>query len=707
MERIVPLKKFVLPVTVAVLVLSSCADGFLTAQAVRADSLVLRSGQFKIVLPPDEPECVVIAARTLAKDIQKVLGFTPEIVPASSRPGNDAAIVIVNHANSKGVSASKVNLDGFESHRLVSDAASKTFYLHGSDPRGTIFAIYTFCDKFLGVPPLWFFSSWQPRRKDEVVIPAKTDLLFRSPQVRYRAWLPNDTDLLSAWRIKTGTPDEFWFEAMLRLKLNTVEGYSTISYSGGMTNYAKTIARFGLVLTSHHVNPLNSSFSQGWSDYWKKVRKTEPPELLLKNEKELIEFFRYNIETVHRSGIENLWLITFRGAGDKPFWIDFQDAPESEKERADVINRMLNIQYNLICEITGQQNPYVRITFYDELSDLLAKGDLQPPVGENVIWTYVAARRDHFPNEDLVQFDPARRVKLGYYMNLQFTSTGSHLAQGEGPWKMEANYKYVQSKSPLFFSVVNAGNLREFLLTLSANAALLWDIEAYSTDMFLREFCTYYFGEKYADETARLYRNFFNAYWQQRRSTFPGMDRQYFFQDLRYATAFRRIGQRFFEPAADPFIETGFERVPGRTFNIVPEDCQAETKMDALFTGMKQSAERFGTVAAEAERMKNRLPEEYRTFFNDNLVVQAKFMAHLSRSLYHFVDSYKNQENRESAVEAIRLSINELKTAREALLEAEHGVFVHWYDGDQEGKFRLSETIQRLEKISETLKTRR
>jgi len=671
-----------------------------------AESFPLRSGQFKIVLPPGEPEGVVIAAKTLAGDVKKVLGFEPEIVPSFARLGNSAAIVIINHSNKNGLSAPKVELDGFESHRLVADVASQRLYLHGYDPRGTIYAIYTFCDKFLGVPPLWYFSSWQPKRMNEVTIPAMTNYFFRSPQVPYRAWLPNDTDLLTGWRRATGTTDEVWFEAMLRLKLNTVEGYTTIAYPHGMTSYAKLIARYGLALTSHHPNPLNSSLgSGGWDNYWRRVRNMEPPELLVKNEKELIEFYRHAIETVHKSGIENVWLIAFRGIGDRPFWADFNDAPESEKEKAEIINRMLSIQYNLIKEITGVQNPYVRITFYDELSDLLAKGDLKPPTGENVIWNYVAARRDHFPSDDVVQFDSSRGVKLGYYMNFQFTSTGSHLSQGEGPWKMETNYRYVNSKAPLLFSVVNAGNIREFLLTLSANAALLWDYDSYSTDKFLLEFCERYFGEEHAAEATKLYRDFFYSYWQQRRSTFPGIDRQYFFQDLRYATAFRRIGERFFQPEIDPFVETGFERVPGRTFNIVPEDCQAETKMDALRAGTEQSAKKFGAVVAEAEKLKARMPAEFRTFFNDNLIVQAKFMTHLSHSLHHFVVAYENQAtNRPLAVEAMQKSTNELKAAQSALREAEHGAFVHWYDGDKGGKFDLAARIQRLERLAETLK---
>jgi len=49
-------------------------------------------------------------------------------------------------------------------------------------------------------------------------------------------------------------------------------------------------------------------------------------------------------------------------------------------------------------------------------------------------------------------------------MNFGFASTGAHVAPVESPWKMEFNYRYINNKSPLYFSVVNVGNMREFLL---------------------------------------------------------------------------------------------------------------------------------------------------------------------------------------------------------------------------------------------------
>lgn len=80
----------------------------------------------------------------------------------------------------------------------------------------------------------------------------------------------------------------------------------------------RLIARYGLVLTSHHISGLNTSFAT-WDAYWTEVREMAPPRLLLANEVAIREFFRYNAETVQCRRIENLWTLAFRGARDQPF----------------------------------------------------------------------------------------------------------------------------------------------------------------------------------------------------------------------------------------------------------------------------------------------------------------------------------------------------------------------------------------------------
>ncbi len=234
---------------------------------------------------------------------------------------------------------------------------------------------------------------------------------------------------------------------------------------------------------------------------------------------------------------------------------------------------------------------------------------------EGIVDTWTLAQnisgRDHYPYEDLVRFNASKPVKLGYYMNFGFASTGAHVAPAESPWKMEFNYRYVNDKSPLFFSVVNVGNMREFLLELSVHARLLWDYDAYSTDEFMLEYCTRYFGADHAQAIAQLYKDFYDAYWQPKATEFEGMERQFLFQDLRYARAFDHIHRIFYDspsaPNLNPLRDIGYERIPGRTFRIDLEHNQAANQVDAILCGMEKTIPRFESVAVRCSEMMPKL----------------------------------------------------------------------------------------------------
>lgn len=675
-----------------------CALAAVAVVDAKPSAVTLKKNNFRIVIAQDEEAPVKLAVETLLKDFQKVMHWAPPVANVLS--GDGVEIVVINETlDSKVVDISTLRpLDGFESHRVYTDAPNNRIYLVGKDMRGAIYAVYSFSEHILGVPPLWFYSSWQPQYKKSIKVDAGYDYFMKSPQVRYRAWFPNDTDLFTPWRRLSWENNELWLETMLRLKLNTVELERTTVYPDCKLNdEAMLLQKYGLVLTSHHHIAVNSDFRQ-WGDYWRKVRGVEPPKFSIHNIQDLTDFWSFSVEAVKRSGVENLWQIAFRGAGDQPFWIIFPDAPETDKERAEVINKMIRIQLDLIKESTGDPDPYVRMTFYDELSDLLAAGYLDPPDGENMLWTYVAARRDHYPNDDVVNFDASRKVKLGYYMNLQFTSTGAHLAPAEGPWKMEANYRYVNSKAPLQFSVVNAGNIREFVLSMSANAKMMWDYAAYDTDSFLVDYCEKYFGSKHAKKVAELYREYFNSYWQQKLPDFPGFERQYLFQDLRYGRAMDMIAGKFWNFDPSPLGDIGYERVAGRTFRL-----GFDNQVGLLLEGTAETAPKFMLTAGKCAKMMERLPKEYRKFFRDNLYSYSLYMAYLNSSMHSFVNAYKNQNDKQLCLKGLQASLLFLEKAQEALMSTQEGVFDEWYAGDNIFNFKrkmnnIRKLIKELEK---------
>lgn len=668
----------------------------LLAVAAPAAGIVLKPG-VPIYLAPSEPEAVRRAVKDLQRDLRSVLGVESPILHAFDPADSRAAIIIAGPAPGPAASLRRSGVSGRESHAVF--ARGPHVVLQGSDTRGTIYAIYTFSERFLGVPPLWFWSSWQPVRKTVIEVPTATDLVFPPAYVRWRAWFPNDEDLLTPWRSRSEENYEAFLETMLRLKLNMLEGglMDAASFDEPYRiGRQATLARDrGLALTGHHMNIFGSSY-RSWDAYWKKIRRREPPPLRIANVQALEEFWRYHIEAGLKAKLEMLWLIAFRGDRDIPFWETFPDAPKTTPERARVIQDMMTRQVALLKEVTGQSNPPMRVTLYNENSDFFAQGLLRPPDEPSLIWTFVAARRDHFPADDVRSFRNDARRPIGYYMNFQFTSTGAHLAQAEGPWKMEQNFRMVDAISgrPLEFSVVNAGNIREFLLELSANAIMMWNFTGFRADTWLEEFCTQYFGRQHAKAAASLYRDYYHSFWVPKKPDIPGFDRQYLFQDMRYARTIEAIlAQLPKGRTANPLVDGRLDPA-ARYYRIIPEDNGAATQLEAIEKGTAGCIQRFSRVVDGASKLRDTLPPGSRTFFTDNLLVQARFMLELNRVLQSVARSLDALPDRPKAASALRQAAVAADSMKAALAEAEHGRFTGWYSGDRLfGVDRLRESI--------------
>lgn len=620
-----------------------------------------------IYLSDSQPEPVRRAVKDLTRDLMAVLGKESPILNREDpvRPG----IVVADCGG----------LPGRESHAVFTRGGSVV--LQGADVRGTIYAIYTFSEHYLGVPPLWFWSSWRPVHKTSVEIAAGTRLYFPPPHVRWRAWFPNDEDLASPWKAKSPGNFEAVIETILRLKMNTLEGGMMDSESFDHPYQAGREVRLvrdrGLALTGHHMLVFGSSLNH-WKLYWRKIRHQEPPPLTIANTKGLEDFWRYHIETGVREKLEMVWLIGFRGNRDIPFWEFFPDAPAGDAERARVIQDMMAREVALLKAVTGNPAPIMRITLYHENSDFFAAGLLHPPTDPTLIWAFVAARRDHFPAADVRGFKNDAQRPVGYYFNFQFTSSGAHLAQAEGPWKMEKNFRMVEAISgrPLEFSVVNAGNAREFLLELSSNARMMWNFDTFRADTFLKEYCSQYFGAEKATRVAALYRDFYNSYWTQRKPDLAGFDRQYVFQDMRYARALEQILSAMAKGRnLNPLNETSMG-ADGGYFRIVPADNGATSQIEAILKGTGESIGKLNSLVTRSE-----MPVT--TFFNDQLRTQARFMLGLNQTLHAVAQAMTELPDKGKALKSLEEAQHSLACLRGILHDAEHDQFAGWYDGDR------------------------
>ena len=663
-------------------------------QHTLAQDIVIR-GKIPVYVHPDEPAPVRRAVTDLLRDLNTVFGQPSAIV--SNLPKTGPVIIVATGNRYKG---SQPVVDGWEAHQVYADRGRVV--LNGADMRGTIYAVYEFSERMLGVEPLWFWTSEQPARKEQTLVKADFRKVFPSPYVKYRAWLPNDTDLLSPWQKRSAENYEAFYETMLRLKLNTLEGgiadKSSFSPPFPLGKDASIAQQRGLASTGHHMQIFGSNYAN-WPDYWQQVRQLPVPELTIANRQSLTDWWGYHINLAQRNKLEVIWLVGFRGNRDIPFWEFFPDAPTDAKSRAGVIEEMVHRQIELLKQKTNDPHPPMRLTLYNEMSTLVASGLFQLPNEPSLIRNFVAARRDHFPALD-IRTHTFSGEPVGYYMNFQFTSTGSHLAQAEGPRKMEQNFRMVDSLSggKLVLSVVNAGNMREHLLELSANADMMWNFKPFNVGTFLNAFSTTYYGAQRGAEIAQLYTDFFNSYWQQKKGDLPSFERQYLFQDMRYARATEMLltdletGKYSLNPLENHPLDDPNKGSVGY-FRVIPADNVADNQLEALTKGTSASIAKLEKITAKADQLYAELGEGKR-FFNDNLRGQAYLMLHLNRSLYHLVQAYQSKDNQPRKRQFLQQSLDEIHLAQQRLKQSEHDQFVGWYANDT--KFGMNGLEQRL-----------
>ncbi len=645
-----------------------------------------------ILVLPGTPSSVKMAVADLQRDLEKVLGQpSPVVEDAKELHGRPAIVILVDGSNN--IAWHDTAVVGREAHGIhVREIDGQScVVLEGADSRGAIYAIYSFSDEFLGVPPLWYWADWVPTRRAAIDIPPDTNRVFPPAYVRWRAWLNNDADFLEPWQKRSPENDHAMLETVLRLKYNTFELGGVADLRPDAPRYAvqsaaaKANAR-GLVITHHHTSPLGSNLS-GWDAFWKHEGKPVPP-LSVTNVENLKTFWRYHVETAQRAGFETVWTLVFRGARDIPFWETFKDAPANTADRARVINQMLQAEADVVKEVTGNPAPNLRTTFYNESTTFLAAGLLHPPAEPTLIWNFVAARRDHFPTEDLRNLKSPPDRLIGYYLNFQFTSTGSHLAPAEGPWKMAANYRIADATGaqPLAFTVVNAGNIREHLLELSANAAMMWRFEEFDADTFLQSFCARYYGSDHAADLARLYRDYYQAYWKQKRADIPDFDRQYIFQDMRYARAtemlLKDMARNVYRPNpldGNPLDDPSKGSVGYFRVELQPGDTN---QINALLRGTADSEQKFAAVAAQANALLTSTGQGW-IFFNDNLLTRAKIMTALNLLLHETALAYRAHEARNERRQHLEAAIAAADAVQAALDETKHGPFSEWYKSDR------------------------
>ena len=302
------------------------------------------------------------AAEDLASDMEKVLGKRPQIVAQASGPA-----IEIGAATGGPTESFSIALRG--NHLLLS----------GADIRGTIFAIYSFSQDYLGVDPMYYWNDNQPARRSSVAIPAGLSRTFPSPLFHYRGFFINDEDQLTGWApgektdhsgIAKPVMDKI-FETILRLKGNmVVPGTWTFSTDPQM----KWVAERGLILNQHHAIPLGMNVAR-WPANVPYTYSQHP---------EILERAWTNSVRGYDPKQEILWSVGLRGLSDTSYSTMDPSVVGNDKLLGSLISKAIRDQMRIVRAV----HPDAKFVtdLWREGAELEQKGFLSIPPEVTTVW---------------------------------------------------------------------------------------------------------------------------------------------------------------------------------------------------------------------------------------------------------------------------------------------------------------------------------
>ncbi|MBN1117095.1 MAG: glycosyl hydrolase 115 family protein [Bacteroidales bacterium] len=322
-----------------------------------------------------EFEGVIIAAKNLQADIERVGGVRPQFNQGKKPEGNNVIIIgtiqnnpLINQLVQDGkidISSLKGKWETFLITVVENPVrgVDKALVIVGSDKRGAIYGIYDVSEK-IGVSPWNWWADVPVEHQDNLfVVPGKYTL--DEPAVKYRGIFINDeAPALTEWVFENfgDFNHKFYihvFELILRLKGNflwpAMWGRSLFDDDSLSPVLAD---KYGIVLSTSHHEPLMRSHIE-WSRYGKGQWNYD------KNPENLQEFWKKGIERM--GDYESLVTIGMRGDGDEAM---------TEGTAIGLMEKIVEDQRNIIAEVTGkpaEETPQVW-ALYKEVQDYYDKG---------------------------------------------------------------------------------------------------------------------------------------------------------------------------------------------------------------------------------------------------------------------------------------------------------------------------------------------
>ncbi len=448
----------------------------------------------KIYIASGEKENVFLAVNDLIKDIQSICGYA-EIT--SKREEADIFVCTKENEEFKILVDNSVSFSHEEEfYYSIKDGK---LYLLGADDFGTMWAIYTFVEKELKIPPFYFFDDIVVERKSSLKLEEK--IVQEYPHTKFRGWFINDEDLLSGFQSKGKRKIDYMFyndvihpdlmekivETALRFRINLIIPSTLVDIcKPDEEELVKIASRRGLYISQHHIEPMGVSHF-GYADFVKEYGYNSQRSFI-ENPEAMIACWEHYAKKWSKYP-RVVWQLGLRGAGDRPVWQFDKKAGNSVNERGELLTRAIQTQYEIITKYYKHEI-FTTSTVWMEGAKLLQSGYLELP--QNTVVVFADIGMSQMFGDDFFTVPREEDRKYGIYYHSQYHHTGPHLAEGVLPEKIEYCYQLAREKESDYYAVLNVGNVKEFTFSIFLNAKLAWYGEKKSNQELIDEYCTLY-----------------------------------------------------------------------------------------------------------------------------------------------------------------------------------------------------------------------
>ncbi|MBE7047626.1 MAG: hypothetical protein E7396_09520 [Ruminococcaceae bacterium] len=373
--------------------------------------------------------------------------------------------------------------------------------IRGAGYLGTIYGIYTFSEKVLGISPCYIFDDKEIKEMESLEIDQLN--IFDYPKTfKFRGMFINDEDLLTEWKLSGkkrhidypfyGTVTDISVidkiaETAMRLKMNLIIPASFVDIDNPHEKeIIDCVTSHGIFVSQHHIEPCGVSYF-GFDNYSKKVG-LEGEASYFSNKENMTKVWKDYIEKWAK--YDNVvWQIGHRGKADVPIWDTDKSISDDVKERGRIISEVYSLQKDMIMYATGGKAEYFTSTLWMEGAELFRQGVLKFPQDTIIVLSDIGSNQ-MFGN-DYNEMERTDDTKRGIYYHSQYWGAGPHLIPGVGIDKMHYNLNKAVSNNDTDYIILNSSNVREFTYEIKAYSQMVWDFGGFSKEKYMSDYTEY------------------------------------------------------------------------------------------------------------------------------------------------------------------------------------------------------------------------